>query len=399
MRISTNGLAQRSLDALLKQQASASRTQTELASGKKLQTPSDDPVSAVRLLDLKRALDASDQYARNAEQARNRLSTEEQALSDTGALFQQVRERIIQANSGAVSSGDLRSIATALRGRFADLTDIANRRDTNGDYLFAGFATKTQPFTVNGTAVSYQGDQGTRQLQIGPTQRVTDSDSGFDVFLGIPQGNGTFATGAASTNTGTGVIGVGTVTNPTAVMPGDYTIEFDSATQYRLIDANGVETPGNYTNPGTVAFGAFSVQITGAPAAGDRFTIARSRSEDVFTTLDRAITALETAAAGQTPASRAQFATTIGSTLQQLDRIEDRVLSVRTTVGTRLNSIDTSESVREDDKFQTQSIVSGLEDLDYTEAITRLQQQLTGLQAAQQSYAKLSQLSLFEYLR
>ena len=80
-------------------------------------------------------------------------------------------------------------------------------------------------------------------------------------------------------------------------------------------------------------------------------------------------------------------------------RIEDRVLTIRTGVGTRLNALDTSEEVRANDKLEVQTIVSGLEDLDYTEAITRLNQQLTGLQAAQQSYAKLSQLSLFDYLR
>jgi flagellar hook-associated protein 3 FlgL len=129
----------------------------------------------------------------------------------------------------------------------------------------------------------------------------------------------------------------------------------------------------------------------------DTFTIARSRTEDIFTTLNDLASALETNA--ETPATKALFNTRMASALQQVDSVQDHFSTVRAQVGTRLSSLDNAVDALENQKVEFKSMVSDLRDLDYAEAITRMNQQLIGLQAAQASYSRISQLSLFDYLR
>jgi flagellar hook-associated protein 3 FlgL len=137
--------------------------------------------------------------------------------------------------------------------------------------------------------------------------------------------------------------------------------------------------------------------MTGMPAQNDSFSIARSRSEDMFTTLSNLADALESSTV--TPAERAQFNSNMATILQQLDQVGDHLLSVRAEVGTRLSSIDGAQEALADRKVELESMTSQLRDLDYAEAVSRMNQQLVGLQAAQASYSKIAQLSLFDYLR
>ena len=74
------------------------------------------------------------------------------------------------------------------------------------------------------------------------------------------------------------------------------------------------------------------------------------------------------------------------------------MLSVRSEVGSRLSAIDQATSTRETEAIDLQQLLSDLRDVDYASAISQLNQQYAGLQAAQQAYTKISQLSLFDYL-
>ena len=71
---------------------------------------------------------------------------------------------------------------------------------------------------------------------------------------------------------------------------------------------------------------------------------------------------------------------------------------IRSQVGSRLNAMDSQENLNDAYSLQLQTTLSRLEDLDYAEAITRLEQQLTGIQAAQQSFVRIQGLSLFNFL-
>ena len=402
MRLSTQSYYQRSIAAMLDQQSMLSKIQNQVASGKKINSPADDPIAAVHIMELERSKQEYEQYDKNSALARGRLTLEEQALADAGNALQRIRELILQAsNTGTLSASDRESIAVEIESRLQEMQDIANRQDSNAEYLFAGFSTRTQPFSGGAGAVAYYGDQGARQLQVGPTQRVADSHSGFDVFMNIPEGNGRFVTSATATNTGSGSIGVGSVSNPAAWVRDDYTLTFTSATTWEITDSAtptpNVVASGPYTSGGVIGFNGIQVSVNGAPATGDTFAISGSGTESIFETLSDTVAALRAPASG--PAATAQLTTALSGSLQQLDQGVDHFLRVRGEVGARLSSLDTADAAREDLSIDRASTLSDLRDLDYAEALARMNQQMVALQAAQLSYSQISQLSLFNYLK
>lgn len=400
MRISTQAYFANSIAGMLEQQSALSKVQYQVATGRRINTPADDPIAAVHVLELERAQSESEQYGKNSDIVRSRLNQEEQALVDVGSVLNRTRELLVQAaNTGTLSDTDRRSIMVELTNRLEELQSIANRKDSNGEYLFAGYSTLTQPFVRNaGGAVQYTGDQGNRLVQIDATQKIPDGHSGAYAFMNITEGNGTFTTSAAGTNTGSGIIDVGSVVNAGAWVPDDYTVTFTSATAWEVRDGlNNLVTSGAYTAGGAIAFNGVRVSVTGAPAAGDTFSVDAAGSEDVFATMQDIITALN--APASTPAQKAQLSSALGASLQQLDQTTDHFLGVRAEVGARLSALDESESAREVHKIDLQSSLSDLRDLDYAEALARMNQQLVGLQAAQMSYSQISRLSLLNYLK
>jgi flagellar hook-associated protein 3 FlgL len=297
-----------------------------------------------------------------------------------------------------VDAGSRKALAQQIQARLDDLVAMGNRKDANGEYLFAGFQTLTQPFSPTGTGVQYVGDQGARQVQTSPTQKMADSHPGSEVFMNVKAGNGTFVADANPANTGSGVITPGTVTDPAQWVRDSYTIHFIDATNYEVLNsANTVVTTGAYTSGGSVSFNGVQVQITGAPATDDRFTIAPSTTQDMFTTLQNLVTTLQQS--NTTPQERAQFDTNMAATLTQLDQALDHTNSVRSEVGTRLAVLQETADSRDEQQVELSKSLSELRDLDYASAITQLNLQLAGLQAAQTSYTKIGQLSLFDYLR
>jgi flagellar hook-associated protein 3 FlgL len=395
-RISSAGVHTAAVSAMQRQQSALLKSQMQLASGSRLQTPADDPIAAMRVLSMEQNRASLEQYGRNSDILSSRLAMGEQALADIGSLLQNVRERAIQANSGAMDEGARRSIAAEIRARAQELLDIANRQDGNGEYLFSGFSTQTQPFARGASGVTYLGDQGVRSLQIGANQRVPDGFSGSEIFLRIPEGNGTFTT-ATGVHNGTGSIDTGQVANAAAWDPDTYTLGFPTATTWEVRDSlNNLVTSGDYTAGQSIAFNGVSVVVRGEPAIGDTFTIEPATTKDVFQALDDLASSLESA--DTTASGRSLVNTAVAAGLTQFDQALNHVLDMRAVVGVRLGTIDSAQTFREQTDDQLAASIGELRDLDYAEAIARMNQQLTSLQAAQAAYTRIAQLSLFDYL-
>ena len=191
MRISTSWIFQQGVNAMLDQQTALANTQQQLATGKRILTPSDDPSASSRVLELGQLIDTTKQYQRNSDYAETRLKLEENVLAEAGDVLQRVRELAVRANNGTLSAGDRNAIAVEVRANLDALLQLANSKDATGEYLFSGFKTGTQAFTDNGGGnFSYDGDQGVRSLQIGPTRQVTVGDSGDSVFMKVDDGAG-----------------------------------------------------------------------------------------------------------------------------------------------------------------------------------------------------------------
>jgi flagellar hook-associated protein 3 FlgL len=389
---------QSALDAMLLQQATLSRTQNQISTGKRLQTAADDPAAAVHVLELQRALSAADQYRSNAINARNRLQLEEVTLADSTGVLQRVRELALRANSPIIDNQTRNMLTAEIRARLDELVSVANRQDVNGDYLFSGFAADTEPFQrAAGGPVQYLGDSGERQQSVAPGQRVGDGHSGDYVFVKIPEANGAFVTGFAVGNTGTAVIDIGTVVDRSAWDQGNYTINFTAPNAYEVRDAaNALVSAGAYQADAAIAFRGISFRINGAPATGDQFTVRPAANESVFSTIDRLVTLTSTPTSND--ADKAKLQNDLSNILQQLSQGIDQLLTVRAEVGSRLSAIDVADEARDTFGIENQRLLSQLQDVDYAEAVSRMNRELLALQAAQSSYARLAQLSLFDYL-
>jgi flagellar hook-associated protein 3 FlgL len=395
-RVSTAGMHDAAILQILSQQAKLSHTQSQVASGKRVMSPADDPVATAQILDITRARAQMEQYDKNTVAATNRLQTAESALADVGSVLQRIRDLTIQASNVTNDSTALGSIRTELRTRIDEIQGISNQRDASGDYLFSGYSAQVTPFSRGPAGVMYAGDQGVRQLQIAPDQNVAVSFSGQDVFLDIPEGNGTFTT-AAGVHTGTGAIDTGQVTNPSAWVRGNYTVRFNTPGSWDVFDASSaVIASGVYQDGSAISFNGGQVKISGTPAAGDTFLIAPASKEGIFKTLDDLASAL--GAEPTDPVGRSQLYTDLAASLQQIDQGLDHVQDLRANVGARLSMIDSTTQSRASLDVNLQKSLSEMQDLDYAEAISRMNQQMVSLQAAQQSYTRLSQMSLFDYL-
>lgn len=394
--ISTTTFQTNALDSIEALETAMSKTQTQLSTGNRIQTAADDPTGMAQVNELNMQLSASQQYVSNGNLATANLNLETQALSDATNLLQSARDLALEANNAALTASQRQDIATQLSQQLQQLVAIGNRTDSNGNYLFAGYASSTQPFAQNGNSVSYAGAGQVSQVQISENQKISAGDTGSSVFMNLPTGNGTFTTAAGAANTGTASIGPGTVTNPSQWVPDTYTITFTDPTDYTVKNSGGTPvTSGTYdpTAGGTIAFNGIQVTLSGSPAAGDTFTVAPAGQSSAFATLSSLVTTLSS-----TTLTGGQIATQIGQSLEQIDGAINNLGNVSASVGGRLNAVTSSQSAAQSRQTGLQTSISNLSSTDYAAATTQLSTEEIALQAAEESYASLAKLSLFNYV-
>lgn len=318
MRISTSTIYEQGSAKISDLQSSLVNTQQQLSTGKRILTPSDDPVAAAQVLNVTQAQSVNTQFATNRQTASSSLNTVEGALSSTTTMLQDLKTLVISAGNPGMSDADRGYIATEIRGRFDDLMGLANSTDGTGNYVFGGYHTATQPFVKTSTVVAgvtvtgaqYMGDQGQRQLQVDNTRQLDISESGQGIF-----------------QTGTQDI-------------------------FKALDdlATLLEKPGSTT-----------LLVTPPNTVNDLTVGLQKANGDITATMDK-------------------------------------VLTARASVGSKLKELDSLDSYGADRDIQYSQSLSNLQDLDYAKAISQLTQQQTTLQAAQQSFVKISNLSLFNYI-
>ncbi len=454
MRVSTSAMTTISLDAMLKQQLDLSKTQLQVTNGKKLNSPSDDPYGSARSLDLMEAIGMNDQYQVNSSYAENRLSLEEGTLDGVGNAVQRIRELMVMANNDSQNVETRRFIKEEVDQLLNQVLALSNSVDSNGEYIFSGFQGKTKPFGANSLGgFDYFGDDGQRFLKMSGSTSVAMGDAGVDAFLKIKNGNGTFQTLQNATNQGTGIIDPGSEIGP--YVPGSYEIKFippssgnlyDPIEYYVLdltplppviiepvaqvgvteavyiagVEARTVGFAGVVYEKGASIQGldnlGMKVSLTGAPSVqttpamtlplppptpfvlnqNDGYVISPSNNQSLFSTIKNFADTLISPQSSQK--ELADFHNAMNRALVDIDEGVGRVLEIRARIGARLNTVDKQLNINEAFSLQMNSTLSSIQDLDYAEAITRLNLQLVGLQAAQNAYTKIQGLSLFNYL-
>ncbi|HVK94248.1 MAG TPA: flagellar hook-associated protein FlgL [Noviherbaspirillum sp.] len=424
MRISTNMIYQMGASRISDLQASLVKTQQQLSTQRRILTPADDPVASASIIGISQSLSINTQLATNRQNAKNLLSQEDSLLSSVTSLLQDAKTLVVNGGNGALEDSQRQYLSAELRGRFDELLGLANSRDGSGNFMFGGYQIASQPFSETVTGAQYNGDQGRRMLQIGTSRQIALNDSGSSVFENIKTGNGTFLTAAAAANTGSGIISTGAVVDGAALTDHNYSVEFTvvpGAVQYApdtttftvrddsLVPPQYLDTATGLFNlaappvPGTtyvsgqaISFDGLQFDIKGVPADGDTFTVTPSANESIFTTLNNLLTTLEASGSGAT--GQAKLTNGLNAANNSIDNALDNLLEVRASIGTRLNEIDVLDSTGDDLHIQYTEAMNQLQEIDLAEAISNFSQQQLTLQAAQQSFTKIAQLSVFNYI-
>ena len=301
MQVSTKQFYRAQLENLSRLQQQSGEIQAQIASGKRLQAPSDDPTAYARGPALQGRRTELQQFSRNMDAAALRLSLEENTLSQATVLVTRLKELAIQGASDTLGPADRISIATEMQELSSQMTNLANTIDGNGEFLFGGFKSKERPFVTDANGdVVYQGDDGRREVEIADGIAIVTASSGAETFM-------------------------------------------------------RVQRPGR--SPASI----FDIAGT---------AIAKLR--EGLSTHDE---------------------------LQSIHAAVDHFTTYQTISGSRLSKLDAQRSSNEAAALQTEATLSAIEDTDLAKAVTELKQKLNAQEAAQASFVKITQATLFNYLR
>lgn len=312
MRVSTSMQYYSGKQSLLDNQGSLQKLQNQLSTGRKVLTPSDDPVAATRSLLIEQSKGKNEQYMSSQEMASSQLALTDSLLSSATDILMTVSDVSVAAGDATYTDAERATLAKDLRERLKNLVDLSNSKSASGDYIFGGYMSNDPPFSMdpNTLAVTYNGDGGNLLLQIASTATVPITEDGNDVFM-------------------------------------------------RTLDSGNSPT-----------------------------------GKSVFQAVQDMITYLETPNAPNTPTGLADYS----SALNGIQESMSHVSRWRSVIGAREGLVEAmgQTSQQLDTQFSTQE--SALTDLDYTSAITDFTLQKTQLEAAQQTFSKVTGSNLFSYL-
>jgi flagellar hook-associated protein 3 FlgL len=292
---------------------------------------------------------------------------------------------------------------------------LVNTRDINNQYLFAGFQSGAEPFgPAAGGGFNYEGDEGQFFIQIAESLNVAVSDSGKAIFVDVKEPVNFTATANAG-NAGTAVIANQAVTNQedfNAFHPDDAIVTFSvvgGLTSYTVTRASdgGVLSGGvppepllnvPYIEGEAIEFEGIHLNVTGIPANGDVVDVGSDPESrlDMLGVVEKLQLGLETL--GNTTEDNLLLAELVADTLLSFENVLANISETQSGIGARLNSIDDVRSSNADRELISRDILSQLEDLDYAEALSNLTQQSFILEASQQSFVRVSGLTLFNFI-
>lgn len=462
MRIATSTLFGISTRGLQKHSVDQARLQQQLSTGKRILSPSDDPIASARVLDINQTASITKQYSTNIDSVNSSLGIMESTLSQIVGVIQDVQTLAVNAGNPSLTSSEKQMLDSELKGRYEELLGLANGTDGSGIYLFSGYQGDSKPFTQSTFGnVSYNGDEGVRKVQIASGREIPTSENGSDLFQRIKNGNGTFTTAASASNTGSGIVSTGEVLKPAAwsTAPANgVTVQFyweanasDPAKPiitYDLIDATGTSVIDGATAPQTrgprawtaggdielkqtaedatsitnnprvgaalptawdfggklsvsgtpVAVDATTKVPTGTPGAADSFTVTSSNNVDLFSTLGTFSSALSNYLADGSGAGQAEFQNQLNTVMQSLNNALTNTLTIQASVGARMKEAESVQDTNGDLQLQYQSTLSTLESLDYAAALSDFSMNQMLLDATRKSFAQVQDMSLFKYI-
>ena len=193
MRVTSNMMTDSLARYLTSQNEALYERQTAIASQKRINRPSDDPIGMGKVLDYRQTLSSIEQYGTNIQNGQERLEITETTLDLVDELLQGVRAIGLTESGGTTESRQL--TAGEVKDMFDQVLDLANS-ELNGNYMFSGYKTQTAPFSRDDTlattfdqfTVTYKGDVGDARFIVAPHTEITIDTDGRPLFQNAAAG-------------------------------------------------------------------------------------------------------------------------------------------------------------------------------------------------------------------
>lgn len=389
-RISFSQVSSRILDRLFMNYNKLEGTQEQLATGKKVNSASDDPVSAAQSMELRSQLDQFSSFQRNINDGLGYLGTIDSTLNTGTNLYQAMRERAIQASNDS-NSGDSRFyIGQEVRGMFDQMVALSNTT-FKGEFVFSGTNTQVAPYEMRG---------GQSTIQAGaPVNSSNSNYTAIGTWIDLKDQNVTDSNDTISKNA-----------YPNLIVPGTFAI-------------SGLKEGTDFE----VNYHTGQLKILSAPAAaalgGGNLTASyswlRRNEKDLDGVSNREIEEGITARINTT-ASDAFGAKTGGNawdamidlldgtlhnkpdkirnSLDGIDQSLKRNLTAQSTNGSRVQRFESTQSRNSDRQTYTTELQSDVEDVDFAKAVSDFNLEQAVYEASLKMGAQALQSSLVNFL-
>ncbi|MGN5111928.1 flagellar hook-associated protein FlgL [Aeromonas jandaei] len=402
MRITTNMIYDRNIYSLNSANERLNTAYQQLQTGNKFQTAGEDPAGMSQKMALTKEIDLFKQYGVNGSLLENSLGHEETVLTSLNTAMLSAQTLIQKSNNGSISMEDRKSIASELEGLQQQMFDLMNSKNSQGEYIFGGNQSKTQPYVrdTNGKFI-YQGDTGQREIQVSPTVKIAANDSGQDLFEIVA----TRRTASAGTaNIKVGIADQGNFDNffqanyNSALASNDYTVSttIGPPDTYQIKDSGGATLQtGNYT-PGTkIPFNGLELTLD-LPAGGtaQQFSLNPPKNDNILNGMSDFINTLR-----DPSVSADTFQSKVADVTVHMKNARQNIDHGLGELGGRMNSLEQVMSSNEGLSNLNTEARAKVSEADLYEVISTLSKEDAALSASQLSFSKISRLTLFDYIR
>lgn len=425
--ISTSLYNEQSIDRFKSITGDIQQTQAQIATGKNILKASDDPVMAANIAFTKDQKVVLERYATNIERADQRLGLMETMLGDATNILTRAYELSIQAGNDTYSASDRRAIGAEVGELKRALLGIGNTKDSKGDYLFSGFKVNQMPFVENAAgAIQYKGDRGVHAVQISESMRMNTGIDGAEAFLRVKSGDSAIsifsvletleknlnantlnqpkvavnfkAGGKAAEGNETIQIDLVGATSGTADDLSFTTAALSAGDDTEIVDA--IKTAfNNLADKKGYSANTKDGVITFTRTDGTNFSFEATEGGTVGSTAISLQAGLDDAAANDLTSGVATAVTNGATPVDNVKTALEHISVKRTSVGAQINKGEVQSQIIDRRLILMNENLSALEDADLAELITELQTKIVNRDAAQQAFVKISQQSLFDYIR
>ncbi|CAE6890681.1 flagellar hook-associated protein FlgL [Vibrio sp. B1FLJ16] len=380
---------------LRRQENKVHHNQAQLASGKQLLKPSDDPLATHYIQNIGQQQEQLNQYLNSIVLVRNRLENHEVNIANAEVFVDESKRLTMEMINGAYSPEDRLAKKREMEELANNFLNLANAQDEIGNYVFAGTKPKNQPFYRDKDgSVEYSGDDYQRKMKVSNMLEMPMNDPGSKLFMEIPNPFGDYQP-EYDLQSGSELL-LGQAINSDSDDTASYRVTFVDMNNGKFgyqLERNGRVVDADEFSPEKgIEYKGLQVYVKGQITPGDSIGIEKRDSFSIFDTFKHAMKWSEKSVSDASATAQLQQMT------EEFQAAFIHLGKARTDVGARLSTLDIQEQNHQDFNLSLAKAKSNFEDLDYSKAVIEFNENSRALQASQQAFGKTKDLTLFNYI-